>query len=209
MRRFQKKQQSANRFTVLMVLTVWSGVFLAWQAVGGQGYLKVVGPTPLRFESPNTNTLLTLKAVMRVPKPAVVEATNAVVTNVVAQAVNPVAANPATEISRVPTVANPVPEVEAVTNQAVGLDSGGAANAAGVNNANNISGDGSSSARDLLPVATSMITEYLNSNQGRATTNQADRPGATVFVPLQMGFTPPVMQGAAVVPESRAVYKSQ
>lgn len=106
------------------------------------------------------------------------------------------------EIGKVVTLPTPpAPEIDAVTNQAVGQEVG----PGGGEGVNNISGNGPSSAGDLLPVAASMITEYLKPSQSQTATNRADRPGATVFVPLQMGFTPPVQS----VPESRAVYKSQ
>lgn len=204
-----------------MILVLSVGIFAGWQAQAGcqdakvagaihvrsatgLGYLAVVGPVQVRFEPPDTNTLAILKAVMHLPVVAVTSNTNAMSTNTMEQAVKPADANSTEENGRVAAVPRTaIPEIDAVTNQAVGSDVGGP----GAEGVNNISGAGPSSASDLLPVAASMITEYLKPSQGQMTTNRADRPGATVFVPLQTGFTPPLQQ--APVPESRAVYKSQ
>jgi hypothetical protein len=224
MTRFAKVPKTCHRSIILMLVMVWVAVFAWWSTQAsqampmrrlpaespayptGQGYLKVVGPPPLRFEPPDTNTLVMLKAVMQMPKLMVTEAANLVPTNAETQATNPVATSVTAEIGMPAISANPVPEIDAVTNQAVTVEAVNTGSADGVNN---ISGDGSSSARDLLPVAASMITEYLKPTKQNQTTNQADQPGATVFVPLQMGFTPPVMQSSGTAPESRAVYKSQ
>jgi hypothetical protein len=218
---FAKAPKTRHRSVILTVVMAWVAVFAWWSTQAsqmrrlpaecpvyptGQGYLKVVGPPPLRFEPPDTNTLAMLKAVMQMPKLMVTEAANLVPTNAVIQATNPVATSAMMEIGMPVIRANPVPEIDAVTNQAVTVEAVNTGSADGVNN---ISGDGSSSARDLLPVAASMITEYLKPTKQSQTTNQADQPGATVFVPLQMGFTPPVMQSSGTAPESRAVYKSQ
>lgn len=222
MSRNQKPHRFQSGSIVTMILMLSVGIFAGWQAQAGcqdakvagaihvrsatgLGYLAVVGPVQVRFEPPDTNTLAILKAVMHLPVAAVTSITNAISTNTMEQAVKPADANSAEENGRVAAVPRTaIPEIDAVTNQAVGSDVGGSG---GIEGVNNISGAGPSSASDLLPVAASMITEYLKPSQSQTTTNRADRPGATVFVPLQTGFTPPLQQ--APVPESRAVYKSQ
>ena len=198
MSRPRKAQRRAYQSFIRLIFAAGLCLFAGREAQGGDGYLKIVGPPPLRFESPETNTLLALKAVMLKPKPSVMENTNSMATNMMAQATNAVVI--------AVTATNPVAEVIAITNQAA---SSVVANAGDVNGVNNISGDSPSSARDLLPVTAQMITEYLKPTKGQNATNPADQPGATVFVPNQMGFTPPVMQIPPSVPESRAVYKSQ
>jgi hypothetical protein len=194
----RKTQRPGYRSVIRLILAAGLCLFAGREALASDGYLKIVGPPPLRFESPETNTLLALKAVMLKPKPSVTENTDSMATNMVAPATNAMAV--------AATVTNPVAEVTAVTNQ---VASSVVTNTVDVNGVNNISGDSPSSARDLLPVTAQMITEYLKPTKGQNATNPADQPGATVFVPNQMGFTPPVMQNPPSVPESRAVYKSQ
>jgi hypothetical protein len=62
----------------------------------------------------------------------------------------------------------------------------------------------SSTASDLLTVTPQMITQYLKPDANE--TNQLDRPGAIVFVPADMPFTPPTQPNA---PGSRAIYQSR
>jgi hypothetical protein len=65
-------------------------------------------------------------------------------------------------------------------------------------------------ASDLLPVTSSMITDYLKSERNQTEhgdhTNNLDQPGAVVFVPAQIQFTPPTPDGGG---ESKAIYRSQ
>ncbi len=65
-------------------------------------------------------------------------------------------------------------------------------------------------ASDLLPVTSTMITDYLRSERNQTEhgdhTNNLDQPGAVVFVPAQIQFTPPTPNGGG---ESKAIYRSQ
>ena len=61
-----------------------------------------------------------------------------------------------------------------------------------------------SAASDLLSVTPQMITQYLKPDANE--TNQLDRHGVSVFVPVTMPFVPPTQ---AATPESRAIYQSR
>jgi hypothetical protein len=70
----------------------------------------------------------------------------------------------------------------------------------------------SAAASDLLTVTPQMITQYLKPDS--AETNRLDRPGAVVFVPAEMQFTPPNTKITAescgtMGNESRATYQTQ
>jgi hypothetical protein len=58
-------------------------------------------------------------------------------------------------------------------------------------------------ASDLLTVTPQMIAQYLKPDPNA--TNSLDRPGAVVFIPADMPFTPPIPKGT---PESQAKYHS-
>jgi hypothetical protein len=58
-------------------------------------------------------------------------------------------------------------------------------------------------ASDLLTVTPQMIAQYLKPDPNA--TNSLDRPGAVVFIPADMPFTPPTPKGT---PDSQAKYHS-
>ena len=65
----------------------------------------------------------------------------------------------------------------------------------------------SPAASDLLTVTPQMINEYLKPDRNRSGNGaNFDQPGAVVFVPAGIQFTPPVPKASG---ESRATYHSQ
>jgi hypothetical protein len=157
-------------------------------------YLPIVGPPPLRFELFTTNIFnysqFKLDLANRSPiKPAPQASTNSPST--VSQAIT----SPPTPLANTPTVAS-----------AAGPSGNSEENVAGGENRptprENFNFP-SSTASDLLTVTPQMIAQYLKPD--RTATNALDRPGAVVFVPADLPFTPPTPKGNS---ESQANYHS-
>jgi hypothetical protein len=180
-----------SRKFIGVIGAIVAGFFAVREANGERAYLPVVGSPPLRFQAITTNYLVfNLESFTQPPKPAAVS-------NAVAQIVAPVA-NATNLIEN----SSPIP-VSLETNRV-------AARPETVTDTKNDSvlpfnfANPSSSASDLLTVTPQMITEYLKPAQTE--TNRADQPGAVVFVPAELQFTPPTPNASA---ESRAIYKTQ
>jgi hypothetical protein len=180
-----------SRKFIGVIGAIITGFFTVLEANGERAYLPIVGSPPLRFQAITTNHLVfNLESFAQPQKPA--ETSNAV-TQIVAPVAN------ATNLVESSSPASALSE----TNQA-------AAKPETVADTKNSSvppfnfASSPSSASDLLTVTPQMITEYLKPAQTE--TNRADQPGAVVFVPAEMQFTPPAPNASA---ESRAIYKVQ
>jgi hypothetical protein len=170
---------------------ILAGFFAAHEANGERAYLPVVGSPPLRFQAITTNHLVfNLESFAQPPK-------KAAVSNVTTQIIAPVE-----NTTNLVENSSPIP-VYLETNRVP-------AKPESVADTRNNSvppynfANSSSAASDLLTVTPQMITEYLKPAQTE--TNRTDQPGAVVFVPAELQFTPPTPNASA---ESRAIYKTQ
>ncbi|HXA45333.1 MAG TPA: hypothetical protein VNZ25_07505 [Candidatus Angelobacter sp.] len=154
-------------------------------------YLPIVGPPPLRIELFTTNIFnysqFKLDLANRHPiKPAPQASTN----------------NPSTASQAI--TSPPPPATTAAS--ASGTSGNSEENMAGGENRptprENFNFP-SSTASDLLTVTPQMIAQYLKPDP--TATNSLDRPGAVVFVPADLPFTPPTPKGNS---ESQANYHS-
>lgn len=163
-----------------ILLAIFS-VFSLIQAHGQSGYLEVVGPPAIRFETINTNEfLLAAKYPMSPPKP---EPTNAA--NVVA--------SDALTTNEVMKMLEPETSVEA-------------GNTSGPTNQSTVISV-ASGADNSMNTTPEMIMPYLEPDPHGAQLNQTNHPATTVFVPTWMGFVPTLLQ-YPVEPktESKATY---
>jgi hypothetical protein len=164
------------------------------------GYLPAVGPVPLRFVEVNTNFYVFDPELFAL-KVKTGETNSSLASTVPTNAAPPMP----TPRPMAPTL------IEAVStpNQQVMpslITVGGP-----IYPGQNFNSDFSPApASDLLPVTSSMITDYLKSDRNQTEhgdhTNNLDQPGAVVFVPAQIQFTPPTPTGGG---ESKAIYRSQ
>lgn len=185
-------RQPIHRRLTGLICAGFAGLFLIHEARGGYAYLRVVGPPALRFQAVTTNCYVFDPKAFNFEAKLVATASN-VVDQLTTPATNETTAvEPAMPVP----VKNPQPVVITTGNP--------------VNPVNDPAGNynfafPASTASDLLTVTPQMIAEYLKP-QAAAGTNQFDRPGTAVFVPVQMPFLPPAAQGTA---ESRATYQSK
>jgi hypothetical protein len=170
---------------------ILAGFFAAHEASGERAYLPVVGSPPLRFQAITTNHLVfNLDSFAQPPK-------KAAVSNAVTQIIAPVE-----NTTNLVENSSPIPvslETNRVPVKPETLADTRNNSVPPFNFANP-----SSTASDLLTVTPQMITEYLKPSQTE--TNRADQPGAVVFVPAELQFTPPAPNASA---ESRSIYKTQ
>jgi hypothetical protein len=154
-------------------------------------YLPIVGPPPLRFELVTTNifnySLFKLDLANRsLIKPAPQASTN----------------NPSTVSHAMTSPPPPATSVASTT----GPSGNSEENIAGGENRSTPRENFNfppSTASDLLTVTPQMIAQYLKPDP--TATNALDRPGAVVFVPADLPFTPPTPKGNS---ESQANYHS-
>jgi hypothetical protein len=155
---------------------------LAMQKVqGGQLYLAIVGPPPLRFEAAATNDPVFI-AELALPKP------NDTMAEVSILPTNSPAA----------TVPVPVPN-ESKNVLTAASPSGFLSDAA--KSAEGLLGPAS----NLLSVMPRMMTEYLKPIRegGAGDDSNSFQPGETIFVPAELGFVPPMPD------QNRAIYRSR
>jgi len=184
------------------------GVGLFAQEVSAKtehGYLPAVGPAPLRYQMVTTN-LYVFDPEFFAPKikPA---GTNSAGTATLA-------AEAATNDTPPMPVPHPTPPVvlQAVSTPVQPVTTAPSAGYDPNNPLGNFNPNfPSPSASVMLPVSSQMITDYLKPEpngkyNGNTSTNSFDQPGATVFVPAQLQFTPPT---PSVGGASSATYRSQ
>jgi hypothetical protein len=165
-----------------------------------QGYLPKVGPVPLRFVEVTTNFYV-FDPELFAPKVKPGE------TNSSLASAAPTNAAPAMPAPR-PAMATVIEAVSTPNQQVMQSPMVGGGP---IYPGQNFNSDFSPApASDLLPVTSSMLTDYLKSERKQMEngdhTNNLDQPGAVVFVPAQIQFTPPTPSGGG---ESKAIYRSQ
>ena len=175
-----------------VVCAVVAAFSFAREAPAKFAYLPVVGVPPLRIEVVTTNEFNYL---------AFNETFSAARTN---PATAPNTDNSSATSPSIPkTIANNNPDNPAAANVLISTRS---------ENGDDGEKDGrqpvnfafpSSTASDLLTVTPQMIAQYLKPDP--TATNALDRPGAVVFVPADLPFTPPAPKSN---PESQANYHS-
>ena len=173
--------KSHNPIANAILLAIFS-VFSLIQARGQNGYLEIVGPPAIRFETINTNEfLLAAKYPMSPPpKPEPTNAANAV-------------ASDALTTNEVMKMLEPETSSEA-------------GNTSGPTNQSTVISV-ASGADDSMDTTPEMIMPYLDPDPHGAQLNQTNHPATTVFVPTWMGFVPTLLQ-YPVEPktESKATY---
>jgi hypothetical protein len=187
----QNQKPGRLKGAICAIAALFFGVLPASAIVS---YLPIVGPPPLRFELFTTNIFsysqFKLDLANRSPmKPAPQASTN----------------SPSTASHAITSPPPPAAGAATVASAAV---------AAG-NSEENVAGGENrltprenfnfppSTASDLLTVTPQMIAQYLKPDP--IGTNALDRPGAVVFVPADLPFTPPTPKGNS---ESQANYHS-
>ena len=154
-------------------------------------YLPIVGPPPLRFELFTTNIFSYSQFKLDLANRSQIKPAPQASTN-----------NPST-VSQAIISQPPSP---AIATSAPGTSGNSEENVAGGENRPTPRENFNfppSTASDLLTVTPQMIAQYLKPDP--AATNALDRPGAVVFVPADLPFTPPTPKGNS---ESQANYHS-
>lgn len=184
------------RHSTGVICLIVAGLFFVREVSAARAYLRVVGPPPLRFQAMTTNDFVYDPKLFSL-EPKLAETVSNAVNQIAATATN---ADNSVAISPSVTNVNPVavsPEIAADE---------------GKNSAPHFNFNfATASASDLLTVTPQMITQYLKPEANA--TNSLDRPGAVVFVPAEMQFSPPTKITAVSRGiegnESRATYQSQ
>ncbi len=176
------KGRTQDRLLIGVICIIAAAVLWLRPAQAGRAYLATVGAPPLRFQTVMTNYF--------VFNPKLFAPTNLVATtsNVVNQAD---ATNEVAIITPQPMASETITAVS----QPAAIEPQFPLRRYNFNFA-------AASASDLLTVTPQMITPYLRPDVNP--TNALDRPGAIVFVPAQMQFTPP----PSTAGESRTTYSS-
>ncbi len=164
-----------------MALVLAIGLFAPQAKSSDTPYLKLVGPTPLRFEVVIPNTPLFIKE-LALPKPNNRDAQEAATTNKAAADKDG-------------------------SKQAAGSAEGDAAeNSWGsFGGPEKNAGNGANAASGMLNITPRMITEYLKPDRSEDPNAGAGsfQPGQSILVPAELGFVPPMPGG------SRAIYISK
>jgi hypothetical protein len=187
----QNQKTGRLKGAICAIAALFLGVLSASAIVA---YLPIVGPPPLRFELFTTNIFnysqfkLDLESRCQM-KPAPQASTNNLST--VSHAISsppPPATGAATAASAAGSPGNSEENVAGGENRLTPRENFNFP---------------SSTASDLLTVTPQMIAQYLKPDP--TATNALDRPGAVVFVPADLPFTPPAPKSN---PESQANYHS-
>lgn len=165
------------------------GLLVALPASGAIAYLPSIGPAPLRYEpATDPDALLAWKSLRLAQRPAadagVPAPATPTLTNANNEAVWPAGSSPATNTSHAAAV--PVPDPGATTNSDMIPD---------FMRLPDTSNDSSG------PVTPQLLAGFFKPGPGGKNPD-----GTAVFVPMEIGFTPPSPKPA---PESRATYKTQ
>ena len=172
-------------------------LFFAHAAQGERAYLPVVGSPPLRFMAINTNDFVfKAKFSDATAKPV---NTNSSAAN----AATLPAVQPTNNVEAARQIPAAIAEAQRPSEKMQPVEDENKNAAEGYN-----PDFSSPSASDMLTVTPQMINQYLRPGRYRGGngTNEFDQPGAVVFVPAQMQFTPPAPKNSA---ESQAIYRSQ
>jgi hypothetical protein len=148
---------------------------------GGQLYLTIVGPPPLRFEAAATNDPVFI-AELTLPKPG----------------------DTTTTVSILPTNSTAASPPASVQNESKNLPASTSAPeflSDAAKSAEGLVGPAS----NLLSIMPRMMTEYLKPIRaaGAGDDSNAYQPGETIFVPAELGFVPPMPD------QNRAIYRSR
>lgn len=168
-----------------VILALIIGLLAARSAQGRQAYLPLVGPPPLRFEIPTTNTPAIL-AELTLPVPESETETNQDTTKTAANK-NELPFAPPPVLPAATLAAASMYHKETVVDTAQGAP------------------PPPNPASNMLNIAPQMFNQYFMPTPGGGAVVEPNgyQPGDTVLVPAELGFVPPLP------PESRAVYKSQ
>lgn len=187
----QNQKPGRLKGAICAIAALFFGVLPASAIVA---YLPIVGPPPLRFELFTTNIFnysqFKLDSANRSStKPPPQTSTNS------QPAVSQAMTSPPSPVAGTPTAAS----AAAPSNNSEEIVAGAQNPPSARENFN----FPPSTASDLLTVTPQMIAQYLTPD--RTGTNALDRPGAVVFVPADLPFTPPTPKGSS---ESQANYHS-
>ena len=168
-----------------VILALVIGILAAQSAQGRQPYLPLVGPPPLRFEVPLTNTPVIL-AELTLPVPESETDTNQDKTKTAANK-NELPLAPAPVLPAATLAAANMYKKDTVVDTAEGAP------------------PTPNPASNMLNVMPQMYNQYFMPTPGGGAVVGPNgyQTGDTVLVPAELGFVPPLP------PQSRAVYKSQ
>jgi hypothetical protein len=149
--------------------------FFALQKVQGGGlYLAIVGPPPLRYEAPAMDDPVFIGE-LSLPKPK----------------------DTKTSVTILPPDSKSNSSVQSTTNDVVAASPSGSMSDAAK------SAEGlAAPASNLLSIMPRMMTEYLKPIQAADDSNSY-QAGDTIFVPVELGFVPPIPG------QNRAIYQSR
>jgi hypothetical protein len=150
--------------------------FLALQKVQGGGlYLAIVGSPPVRYESPAMNDPVFIEE-LSLPKPK----------------------DTKTSVTILPPDSKANSSVQSTTNDVVAAASPSGSMSDAAKSAEGLAAPAS----NLLSIMPRMMTEYLKPIQ-TADDSSPYQAGDTIFVPVELGFVPPIPG------QNRAIYQSR